>query len=191
MHRLLRNTHLFLGLFSCAYLLMYGISAAQMGHRSWFKLQPTVTESRMTVPAEIVSNPRLVALELMNRNGLRGELRDLNVRDGGYSFSIVRPGTIHDVQHKEPGVEMVVRTNTAGFMAMLNRIHHAAGLWHEYWVINMWGVFVAVVSVALILLALSGIYLWFKIHAERRVGATLLTLSLGYSLTLMVLMRMA
>jgi hypothetical protein len=40
-------------------------------------------------------------------------------------------------------------------------------------------------------LSLTGIYLWFKIHTERIIGLILLTLSLGYSLTLIVLIRSA
>jgi hypothetical protein len=47
------------------------------------------------------------------------------------------------------------------------------------------------VSTALILLGLTGIYLWFKLHNERIVGAILLTISLSYSLTLMILLRVA
>ena len=50
----------------------------------------------------------------------------------------------------------------------------------------------ALVSAALVLLGLSGIYLWFESHKERVVGAALLTISLGYSLTtLMILLRLA
>ena len=55
----------------------------------------------------------------------------------------------------------------------------------------MWAFFVALVSVALIVLSLTGIYLWFKIHTERVIGIILLALSLGYSLTLIVLIRTA
>jgi hypothetical protein len=55
----------------------------------------------------------------------------------------------------------------------------------------VWAVFVALISVALIVLSLTGIYLWFKIHTERVIGIILLVLSLGYSLTLIVLIRTA
>lgn len=191
MYRLLRNTHLLLGLFSCAYALMYGVSSVQMAHNRWFNLRPAVTESRISLPVDVLANARMAALELMNRHGLRGDLRQLTQRDGGYAFRIIRPGTVHEVQHKQSEPDVLVRTSVAGFLGMLNRIHHTGGLWHDYWLINFWGVFVAVVSVALVLLAGTGIYLWFKIHSERRIGLALLTLNLGYSLTLIVLMRIA
>jgi len=58
-------------------------------------------------------------------------------------------------------------------------------------VLNAWGALVAVLSLALFVIGATGIYLWFKLHQERVIGAILLTLSLGYSLTLMVLARNA
>ena len=43
----------------------------------------------------------------------------------------------------------------------------------------------------LVILALTGIYLWFKIHTERVIGSILLAVSLGFSLTLIMLIRTA
>jgi hypothetical protein len=37
MYRLLRNTHLFLGLPAFFFVLMYGLSAVQMAHDTWFR----------------------------------------------------------------------------------------------------------------------------------------------------------
>ena len=45
MYRILRNTHLLLGLFGLAPLVMYSISALQMAHDTWFpSLRPAVTQ---------------------------------------------------------------------------------------------------------------------------------------------------
>ena len=130
---------------------------------------------------------RAIARQLMDQHGLKGELAQ--VRDT--RFRIVRPGTVYEVDYSpETGVAKV-KTNVANFMGMLNRIHHIGGLWHDFTLTNVWSVFVGIVSAALIILAISGIYLWFKIHTERVIGVVLLALSLGYSLTLIVLIRMA
>ena len=43
MYRYLRNTHLFLGLFCCLFVLMYGVSSVQMSHNTWFPSRPSVT----------------------------------------------------------------------------------------------------------------------------------------------------
>ncbi|MCP5111532.1 MAG: hypothetical protein GY953_11930, partial [bacterium] len=89
------------------------------------------------------------------------------------------------------GTEAQVRTSTLGYLAMFNRLHVAGGLHHDYRLFNLWGFMVGVISVGLILLGATGLYLWFKLHNERRIGTVLLTLGLAFSLGLMVLIRTA
>ena len=190
MYKWLRNTHLLLGLFSCLFLLMYGVSSVQMAHNSWFDLKPAVIESQAAL-AQGLDNPRDIARLLMDRGQVRGELQQIRKTGPDYSFRVVRPGTVHEVDYSAQTGTAKIKTNVANLMGMLNRIHHVAGVWHEYALTNVWAVFVAIISTLLVVLSLTGIYLWFKIHTERVIGCILLALSLGYSLTLIVLIRTA
>jgi len=190
MYRLLRDTHLLLGLFCCLFLLMYGVSSVQMAHNRWFNNRPTVTETNVTLPSQI-ADARVVGRQLMEQFGLRGEVGQARVSPAQIVFTMVRPGTVYQVEYNAGTGATRIRDNHANFIGMLNRIHHANGLWHEYWLQNAWGALVGIVSSALILIGLSGIYLWFKLHKERVTGIILLVVSLGYSMTLMILNRMA
>jgi hypothetical protein len=190
MYKWIRNTHLLIGLFAFLFLLMYGVSAVQMAHNRWFNNKPAVTESEIALTAG-GTDARAVARELMDRHGLKGELAQVRKSGDGLSFRIVRPGAVYEIAYSPETGNAKVKTNVANIMGMLNRIHHIGGLWHDFTLTNIWAVFVGLVSLALILLSLTGIYLWFKIHSERVVGVILLTLSLGYSLTLIVLIRTA
>jgi len=127
MYRYLRNTHLFLGLFCCVYLLMYGVSSVQMAHNSWFSGRPSVTETHATLPPG-TTDSRRVARQLMDRYGLRGEAGKPQVAAGLLSFSIVRPGTVYQIDYSPATGNTRIRDNHAGFIGMLNRIHHAKGL---------------------------------------------------------------
>jgi len=189
MHRWLRNTHLLLGLFSFLFLLMYGVSSVHMAHNTWFAPQPKPVESRLDLRPG--ADARAAARELMERGAARGELAQVRKTAAGTSFRVIRPGTVCEVDYSAQTGEARLRILETDFIGMLNRLHHVQGLWHQYWLINAWGFFVGLASVSLILLGLTGIYLWFKIHAERLAGAILLAASLGYSLALMVLLRSA
>ncbi len=191
MYRWMRNTHLFLGLFTFLFLMVYAVSSVQMAHNQWFSMKPAVSENRFSIPGESGSSARAVARRLMDQQHLRGELAQVRQTGAGFSFRIIRPGTVCEVDYSRAAGEAKVRTSVTGFMGMLNRIHHVGGLWHDYPLLNIWGTFVAVVSAGLILLALTGIYLWFMFHNERVIGAVLLAVSLAYSLTLVVLIRTA
>ena len=190
MYRFFRNTHLVLGITAFLFVLMYGVSAVQMAHQSWFSMKPAVTETRVAIPAGVTDDPRAIAQELTHQS-MRGELRDVEKTEAGYKFSVSRPGTVYEVAYSKMNREARVRVNTAGFMGMLNRIHHVGGVWHGYWLINVWGVCVGLVSASLILLGATGIYLWFKTHGERVVGVILLVINLGVCVTLLVLIRTA
>ena len=191
MYKLIRNIHLGLGLSGFAFLMMYALSAVQMAHNTWFNLKPAVTESTLHVAADAAVSARSLASHLITAHDLRGELQQVREQPSGWRLRIMRPGTVYEVDFARETGQAKVRTNTAGFMGMLNRIHHVAGLNHEYSLINVWGALVALVSVVLLLIGASGVYLWFKIHTERVVGGILLALTIAYSGTLLYLMRTA
>ena len=190
MYRFLRNSHLFLGVAAFLFVLMYGLSAVQMAHNSWFSMKPTVMQEHRTLRPDTENDPRAIVREL-RRNGVRGELRQALATAAGWKFEIACPGAAYEVEYSAATHQARILVRISGFMAILNRIHHIAGTWHDFGPINGWGVFVALVSVALILLGVTGIYLWFKIHSERVVGIALLAVNLGVCVTLLVLIRTA
>jgi len=190
MYRWLRNTHLCLGLTLALFLLVYGVSSVQMAH-NWFSARPRTSDSVLPLTDEALSGPRPAARELMQRHGMRGEVSQIKESADGFAFSIMRPGTVYAISVKRAQPQASVRTSSANTIRMLNGIHHTAGLWHEYWLLDAWGMLVGLLSVGLVLLALTGIYLWFKIHSERVAGAILLIASLAYSLPLIIMMRLA
>ena len=189
MHRWLRNTHLLVALFSSAFVLMYAWSAVQMSHNTWFDLKPRVVEHSVALAKGL--DGRAAGRELMDRHGVRGEIMQARPEGQGIFIRIVRPGTVYDAQYSPTSGAAQVKESIVGFMGLLNRIHHIGGLWHDYTLTQVWAVFVGLVSAGLVVLALTGIFLWFKLRSERKVSVVLLAASLAYSLTLMVLMRLA
>jgi hypothetical protein len=190
MYRLVRNIHLILGLSCCLFLLMYGVSAVQMSHNAWFEMKPTVTQTRLTVDASAATSPRALAAELMSNHGLRGDIEQASDGEAGYELRIVRPGTVAEARYRPGAAEAEVKISKADFMEMLNRIHHVNGVWHEDVLLNVWGVFVGLVSIALIGLGATGVYMWFKIHDERLIGGLILFSGLTVGLGLLIATRL-
>ena len=184
MYRLLRDTHLLTGLFCGLFLLAYSLSAVQMAHNRWFPMKPRVTAQTYSIPASL--DTRAAARVLMDR-GLRGDLRDVAER----KFRIVRPGTVYEVRYDPVSGAAEVKISRTGFWGILNRLHHARGLWHDYAPINVWGGFVVLVSLAMFLLGASGVYLWFKLYNERAIGVGIVVVSVAWSLTAAFLIRAA
>ena len=74
---------------------------------------------------------------------------------------------------------------------MLNRLHHWAGFWHETVPMKVWALAVAIVSAALFLVGVTGLYMWFTRRHERRVGLLLLGINVVFAITILTLLRRA
>jgi hypothetical protein len=191
MYATIRNIHLILASLSLPFLVMYGVSAVQMSHGAWFTMKPVVREQQLSLTPGY-GDARLVARELMDRDrSVRGELSNVQVKANGVSLRIVVPGTVHEVQYDGVSGRTRLKTSVAGVMGMLNRLHHAAGLWHETPALQAWGVAVGVVSAALLLVGATGIYMWFTRRGERTIGIVLLGVNAVVAVVLLTLMRAA
>jgi hypothetical protein len=191
MYRNLRAIHRLLASFSLPFLLMYGISAVQMAHGTWFAMQPEVRESQLSLSPGL-TDARAIAREVTSRvPAVRGELSNIKSTAAATTLRLVLPGTVHDVHYDAQSGVTKLKTSIAGTMGMLNRLHHAAGLWHEPLSMKAWGLVVAVVSAALLLLGATGVCMWFARRTERVSGAVLLTVNLIVVLGLLVTMRSA
>jgi hypothetical protein len=191
MYKNIRTLHLLLASVSLPFLLMYGISAVQMAHGTWFDMKPAVSETQVQLQPGLADG-RAVAREVTSAAPrVRGELTNVRAGSAEVTLRLVLPGIVHDVRYQNASGETSVKTSVAGTMGMLNRLHHAAGLWHEPITLRLWGVVVAIVSAALLLLGATGIYMWFARRSERVLGAVLLAVNLVVVIVLLGVMRSA
>ena len=72
---------------------------------------------------------------------------------------------------------------------MLNRLHHAGGLWPDYLPLRLWGVFVAIVSLGILGLGATGIWMWWLRRQERKWGLVLLTANVAFSVGILLMIR--
>ena len=125
---------------------------------------------------------RLLGPQLALEFGLRGRLTKLHKRSrGDWHYVFERPGTIEQVE-LTPGKEQVrliiVRKK---FAATMNRLHHLQGF-EGGGRFLAWGILVDIVSISLILFALSGVYLWYRSKRDRLLGWVILGGSSAYVL---------
>lgn len=191
MHRRIRNLHLVLGLAAAPFLLMYAISAAQMAHRAWFSNRPETSVRRVSVPAADAANARTIARLLIARGEVHGEVTAARDTPSRAQVRVVRPGTVEDIDYDRAAAVAGIATHRSNWLFVFNRLHHLGGIRHGYLPVDLWGAVLALVAILLLALGATGIYLWFKLHRERLVGGIIVAASLGFSLTLMILMRLA
>jgi hypothetical protein len=188
MFKTIRTIHLCTGLFSLAFVLLYGVSAVQMAHSGWFNMRPRISEQLFEITPGL-NDARAAARELMDHYSLRGELREIRPSPSALKFRIVRPGAVYEVAYAPDTGRAQVKTSMAGIAGLINRIHHATGLWHGYALSNIWTAMAGILSIALFTLGATGLYLWFKNVRERRIGGIILGFGLVLTIALIASMR--
>jgi len=185
MYRLIRNTHLILGLSASLILLVYAVSAVQMAHG--FAINPHISSEDLTLASGL--GARSAAQQLMDGRGYRGDLDNITSAEQQIRFSITRPGTAYAVTYYPDSGRTHIERRELPFMGLLNRLHHLNGFEHSSAIMNAWGWILAWISITLILLGATGVYMWFRIYNERRIGSILLGLNLCVSTVLLILVR--
>jgi hypothetical protein len=191
MFRLMRNVHLILGLLFFFFAALFATSSLAIIYRPWLKLTRSEQEQTVPLPTGQARMPRALALELMQSQGLKGDLRDIKQDGETIRFVITRPGTRCDVRYAASTGEARIRTRRDGFLETLVHLHTNHGFWHGFMPANAWSLLSLLGSAGLFLLGTTGIYLWFNHHEERVIGAVILVAGLIYSLTVLVLSRTA
>lgn len=191
MYSTIRNLHLLLASLALPFLVMYGLSAVQMSHNGWFDMKPSVVAQTLAL-APGQTDARTIARDVMDRvPAARGELQNIQATPAGVTLRLVLPGTVHEVRYTRATGAAELKTSVGGVMVMLNRLHHAAGVAHDVTSLNVWGALVALVSLALLLIGATGVWMWFLRRTERTIGLILLAINLAFAVTLIVLIRRA
>jgi hypothetical protein len=178
MYRLMRNVHLGLGLIFVLIALVFAVSSVVIIYRPW--LGPAAQPTETLIDLSPAATPRAAARELMAGHGLRGDLRQIQERNGTVTFQIVRPGEAAAVTYTPASGAAVVTVTRQGALETTVQLHTNHGFWHDYLPSNLWAALSFLGSVGLLLLGVTGIYLWFVRYRDRWLGAVLLGFGVIY-----------
>ena len=190
MFRLMRNTHLILGLSLFLFALIFALSSLVIIYRPWLPDSREDTEQTIRIDASKATSPRDLALELMRNHGFAGDLRNVNEENGVMSFRILRPGTHVSFEYTEGSDAVLAETRRWGWTELIVQLHVNHGFHHEFLPATMWSALSLLGSIGLLLLGATGLYLWFCLHEERVVGSAVLTIGLVWGLTALIWARM-
>ncbi len=185
-----RRLHIYLGLYFLFFTWLFCLSGVVLNHPKW-RIAGFWNERRQTSTEFQVSRPAadtdfLVARNLMRQLRIRGEISGAITRDtaGVFGFRVVRPGDIYDIKADfNKGVAAVNRIQVNGWGA-LNMLHSFTGvrrtdtaLHQNWWATGLWRCSMDALSLGLVFMVLSGVYMWYHGARQRRSGA--LALALG------------
>jgi len=190
MFQLMRNIHLALGLLFVVMVAVFAVSSLAITYRTWLPQTPVDGEKTVQIETALAETPRALARTLMQKEDLKGDLRNIEESPESVKFRIFRPGTQVDVEWERSSGQTTLKTRRWGALQMMVQLHTNHGFWHDFMPANLWAGFSLLASVGLLLMGASGIYLWFAHHSERLIGGVLLAVGLIYGLTTLILTRL-
>lgn len=190
MYRVMRNVHLGLGLLFVLMALVFAVSSVVIIYRRWLPATPERSELTIQLSPAAATSPRAAALELMRGHGLQGDLRQIQERGDTVTFQIARPGEAAAVTYTRANGTAVVQLTRQNALETTVQLHTNHGFWHDYLPANLWAAISFLSSVGLLLLGLTGIYLWFVLYRQRWLGGILLGFSVIFACVTLVLTRL-
>ena len=192
-----RRLHFYLGLYLLLFLWLFSISGLFLNHPEW-ELTHDFWEQRQESSSERVIVPPLatgdlaLAKDLMRQLGIAGEVNEIkrSPADDQFSFRTERPGQIFNVDASLGTRRATVKQVDLNAWGVLNGLHKFTGVSmndpgrERDWVLTMiWSIAMDAVALGLIVLVLSGVYLWYRLKKKRLLGLVVLgagTASCGF-----------
>jgi hypothetical protein len=189
-YRVIRDLHLYLGLFISPFVLVFAISVFFLVH-SWLPKIGSVTATKRVVSASplpeglqtLSGRPLIEALKpLLARAGVRGEIGFVRhvAKEEKLVIPVIIPGRETTVNLSLGNGEATIETREAGLADALVTLHkspgqHGPDIRMNWFYMKAWR-WMADATVYLILfISVSGIYLWYVLRAERAAGLILLS----------------
>ena len=188
-YRLIRDLHLYLGLFISPFVLVFAVSVFFLVH-SWRPGIASATSTTRVVSAlplpgdwqRLSGRPLIDALKpTLEKAGVRGEVGFVQhlVKEEKLIIPVTIPGRETTVSIRIASGEATIVTRETGLADALVTLHkspgqHGPNIRMNWFYMKAWR-WMADATVYLILfISVSGIYLWYVLRAERSVGYILL-----------------
>jgi hypothetical protein len=188
-YRLIRDLHLYFGLFISPFVLVFAISVFFLVH-SWLPRFGSVTSTRRVVSVSplpeglrtLSGRPLIEALKpVLEKAGVRGEVGFVRrlVKEEQLVIPVIIPGRETTVSLSLGTGEASIETRETGLADAVVTLHKSPGQHgpdiRMNWIYMKAWRWMADATVYLILfVSVSGIYLWYGLRAERAVGLILL-----------------
>jgi hypothetical protein len=188
-YRLVRDLHLYLGLFSSPFVLVFAVSVFFIVH-TWLPRITAETSTTRVVPnvtlppglQKLSGRPLIDALkpvlETIGAPGEVGFLRHL-VQEEKLFIPVTIPGRETTVTISLPTREATIVTREAGLANALVTLHkspgeHAPAIRMNWFYMKAWRWLADTTAYLLLFISVSGVYLWYVLRAERKLGLILL-----------------
>lgn len=188
-----RKIHIYLGLYFLLFIWLFTFSGLLLNNPEWSISNYWPDREEIFFQSEIESPSKngdlAIAKDLMRQLDIRGEVHETRrgASNDEFSAQVRRPGQILNIAANfETGLAEIteIRVNTWGVIRMLHTFSGVKSQTDERrnWLLTkIWSFSMDALAVGLIIIVLSGLYMWYFLKQKRKVGLVVLALGTGCS----------
>ena len=181
-YHFIRKVHMYAAFALIGFVLMYFITGFVLTHRKWFEQsKPEVTFKTLSLdlPRDMPLEDLSVAVQ--DRFGIHAKRQEPKGQAGDtIVLEYVKPGHFYSVKVSPDRSQAKLKSEKFGLVRTLIGFHRLHGYGGGF-LFSCYVLLMDLASIATILYAFTGILLWYKLIRQRRLGALLLVLGLGYT----------
>jgi len=193
-YSLVRLLHLYFGLFISPFVLIFSISVLVLNHADFFnKLRPTTELEPIHKHLnnfQLQHSDSLTAKSILTQLGIAGEIDWITKTDSTFSFPVNKPGLNKSISlNTKSGIVVITRRDEGVFKGM-TYLHimpgqHNARMRGNSVLMRAWRVATDVVVYFVLFASATGVFLWYFLRPERKLG--IYSLGLGFALLIVLL----
>ena len=187
-----RKLHNYLGLYLLLFVWLFSVSGLVLNHSKWSVAQfwkarqETVSQRAFRIPPG--SGDLATAADLMRQFGIVGELGETRRSPDGrhFDFQVVRPGRVFRVQALLDSARATVTEIKLNAWGVVDALHKFTGvkmdepaLTRDWILTRIWSLAMDALALGLVVLVLSGVYLWYRLPRRRLPGFIALFLGIA------------
>jgi len=183
-HTIVRKTHLVSSMVLLLFLLMYVFSGVILINRVKFQVPEQVVEQKMVAITEPMDGaPDVYANKLARELDLKGRTVYRKDGDENWIFNYNFPGTRVTVtlRPEQDSLQIYTVHQERTFFTTVQQMHVLRGF-RGGWPYTVWAIFYDTSCLALVLFAVTGILLWFRIRQKYPYGWIFLMLGISVPL---------
>jgi hypothetical protein len=182
---LVRTLHLYFGLFISPFVLIFSVSVLVFNHADFFdrltpvKALPVERIKLDGIPRD--TSDLLTAKAIIAKLGIEGEIDFISIKEDHISFPVMKPGLRTKIEVDTQTDSVIITRQAEGTLRATSYLHtmpgqHNARLRGNSIFLKIWKLMADGVVYLLLLLTASGIFLWWCLKVERRLGLAAIAL---------------
>ena len=173
----IRRIHLYASFVTATFLLMYFLTGAFMIMGKLFPRGFTETLSEQVTVNAGMPEADIIA-SICNQYNIHGEVTIKNLQDNKKIYNYFRPGYRAEILVNEAVGTARVKVSQGKFPAVMNDFHRLSG-YTGSWIHQLWSLWYDITCISLIVMALTGVYLWWKLERKKKTGIIFIFVSTG------------